>query len=94
VRITATVEVDMTRFVRDDCLVFGDTEVYHLYRSVPVFAPLHVTLRVGDARSVVWTPRAVDALVDAQSVALVGSSSVGLSAAMAALQVKFEERAA
>jgi hypothetical protein len=93
-RITATVEVDMTPHVRDDLLLFGDTEVRHLYGHVPVGAPLHITLRIGSARSVVWTERAVDALVGAQSVALVGSSSLGLSAAMSDLQHQFESRAA
>jgi hypothetical protein len=93
-RITATVEVDLTSYVQDQCLYFGDAEVRHLYGHVPVGAPLHITLRVGDARTVVWTERAVDALLGAQSVALVGSSSLGLSVAMAELQAQFESRAA
>jgi hypothetical protein len=93
-RITATVEVDMTGFVHDQCLYFGDAEIRHLYRLAPVPAPMHITLLIGDARSVVWTTRAVEALVGAQSVALVGSSSLGLSVAMAELQAQFEGRAA
>ena len=93
-RITATVEVDMSEFVQDGLLYFGDAEVRHLYWLAPGPAPVHVTLRIGAARSVVWTERAVDALIGAQSVALVGSSSLGLSVAMAELQAQFEGRAA
>lgn len=93
-RITATVEVDMTPYVQHRHLYFGDNEIRHLYGYIPVGAPLHITLRIGDAQAVTWTERAVDALVGAQSVALVGSSSAGLSAAMAVLQSQFEDRAA
>jgi hypothetical protein len=94
VRITATVEVDMTRFVQDRCLYFGDREVQHLYRYAPVAAPVGLTIRIGDAVSVVWDERSVDALVGAQSVAVVGSSLRGVESAMAALQAQFEARAA
>ena len=93
-RITATVQVDMTGFVHNQCLYFGDAEIRHLYALAPVPSPMHITLLIGDARSVSWTPRAVDALIGAQSVALVGSSSLGLSVAMAELQAQFEQRAA
>ena len=93
-RITATVQVDMTAYVQDQCLYFGDAAIRHLYTHLPVPAPVHITVQIGDARSVVWTERAVDALVGAQSVALVGSSSLGLSVAMAELQAQFEGRAA
>lgn len=93
-RITATVEVDMSPFVEHQCLVFGDREVRHLYRLAPVAAPVALTIRIGDAVSVVWDERAVDALVGAQSVAIVGTSLRGVESAMVALQARFEERAA
>lgn len=93
-RITATVEVDLSAFVADRYLYFGDAEIAHLYRYAPVAAPVALTLRIGDALAVEWTDRAVDALEGAQSVAIVGTSLRGVETAMVALQAQFERRAA
>lgn len=93
-RITATVQVDMSSFVDHHCLYFGDPEIHHMYRLAPVSSPVSIELNIGDATSVAWTHRAVDALVGAQSVSIIGTSLRGVQDAMASLQGQFEGRAA
>lgn len=93
-RITGTVRVDMTMFVANRCLYFGDDECHYLWSLSPSSGPLNVEVNIGEANDVVWTERAVDSLAAAQSVAIVGDDVVGVEHAMAELQAQFEQRAA
>lgn len=93
-RITGTVRVDMTMFVVDRFLYFGDNECHYLWSLSPSGCPLSVEVNIGEANEVVWTARAVDVLAAAQSVSIVGDDVIGVGHAMAELQAQFEQRAA